>query len=83
MVILSEFQLLHHVWEIIMHSSCILDPAANLLIRHMVFEKSPFASYLKSLDRSRVQLSQTLRKVDKTSVRISWNLEPSEMFLSL
>ena len=50
-----------------MHSNCILDSVANLLVRHMVFggnvQKSPIASHLKSLDPSldfccKVQLSQ-------------------------
>ena len=39
-----------------MHSNCILDSVANLLIRHMVFvgnvQKSPIASHLKGLDPS-------------------------------
>ena len=39
-----------------MHSSCILDSVANLLVRHMVFvgnvQKSPIASHLKGLDSS-------------------------------
>ena len=39
-----------------MHSSCILDSVANLLVRHMVFvgnvQKSPIASHLKGLDPS-------------------------------
>ena len=36
-----------------MHSNCILDSAANLLIRHMVFvQQSPIASHLKGLDPS-------------------------------
>ena len=37
-----------------MHSNCILDSVANLLVRHMVFvgnvQKSPVASHLKGLD---------------------------------
>ena len=37
-----------------MHSSCILDSVANLLVRHMVFvgnvQKSPIASLEKGLD---------------------------------
>ena len=37
-----------------MHSSCILNFAANLLVRHMVFaendQKSPIAYHLKGLD---------------------------------
>ena len=37
-----------------MHSSCILDSAANLLVRHIVIEgnvqKYPIASHLKGLD---------------------------------
>ena len=41
-----------------MHSNCILDSVANLLIHHMVFlgnvQKSPIASYLKGLDSSLV-----------------------------
>ena len=52
----SEFPSLYHGEEIIMHSSCILDSVANLLIRHMVFvgnvQKSPIASHLKGLDPS-------------------------------
>ena len=39
-----------------MHSSCILDSVANLLVRHMVFvgnvQKSARASHLKGLDPS-------------------------------
>ena len=39
-----------------MHSNCILDSVANLLIRHMIFvenvQKSPIASHLKGLDPS-------------------------------
>ena len=39
-----------------MHSNCIQDSVANLLVRHMVFvrniQKSPIASYLKGLDPS-------------------------------
>ena len=39
-----------------MHSSCILDSVANLLVRHMVFvgnvQNSPIATHLKSLDPS-------------------------------
>ena len=39
-----------------MHSTCILNSVANLLIRHMVFvgnvQKSPTASHLKGLDPS-------------------------------
>ena len=40
-----------------MHSSCILDSVANLLVvRHMVFvgnvQKSPIASHLKGLNPS-------------------------------
>ena len=42
--------------ENIMHSNCILDSAANDLVRHMIFvgnvQKSPIASYLKDLDPS-------------------------------
>ena len=41
---------------IILHSNCILDSVANLLVRHMVFvgnvQKSPVASHLKGLDPS-------------------------------
>ena len=37
-----------------MHSNCILDSVANLLVRHMVFvgnvQKSPIASHLMGLD---------------------------------
>ena len=39
-----------------MHSSCILDSVASLLIRHMVFvgntQKSPIAPHLKGWDPS-------------------------------
>ena len=39
-----------------MHSDCILDSVANLLVRHMVFvgngQKSSVASHLKGLDPS-------------------------------
>ena len=39
-----------------MHSSCILDSVANLLVRHMVFvrnvQKSAIASHLKAFDPS-------------------------------
>ena len=39
-----------------MHSSCILNSVANLLVCHMVFvgnvQKSPIASQLKGLDPS-------------------------------
>ena len=56
MVISSEFPFLYHDYEIIMHSNCILDSVANLLVRHMVFvgniQKSPIASQLKGLDPS-------------------------------
>ena len=52
----SEFHFLFHGKEIFMHSNCILDSVANLLIRHMVFvgnvQKSPIASHLKGLDPS-------------------------------
>ena len=54
-----------------MHSNCILDSVANLLVRHMVFvgnvQKSPVASHLKGLDPS----------------LYFFCLEASEMFLSL
>ena len=40
----------------VMHSNCILESVANLLVRHMVFvaniKKSPIASHLKCLDPS-------------------------------
>ena len=39
-----------------MHSSCIMDSVANLLVRHMVFagnvQKSRIASHLKGMDPS-------------------------------
>ena len=39
-----------------MHSNCILDSVANLLVRHLVFvgnvQKSPIASHLKGLNPS-------------------------------
>ena len=75
-----------------MHSICILDSVANLLVRHMVFvgnvQKSPIASHLKSLDPSldfscQVPALTCIKQVDKMSVRINLTLEASEMFLSL
>ena len=74
-----------------MHSNCILDTVANILVCHMVFvgnvQKPSIASHLKGLDpillsisAVTVQLSQALRKVDKMSVCISLTLEASEMF---
>ena len=50
-----------------MHSNCILDSVAHLLVRHIVFvgniQKSPTASHLKGFDplsisAVKVQLSQ-------------------------
>ena len=56
MVIPSEFPFPYHGEEIIMHSNCILDSAANLHVRHIVFvgniQKSPIAFHLKNLDPS-------------------------------
>ena len=56
MAIPSEFPFLYHGKEIIMHSSCILDSFANLLVHHMFFvgnvQKSPIASHLKGLNLS-------------------------------
>ena len=56
MAIPSEFPFLYHGKEIIMHSNCILNSVANLLVRHMVFvgnvQKSPIASHLKGLNTS-------------------------------
>ena len=56
MAIPSEFPFLYHGKEIIMHSNCILDSVANLLVRHMVFvgnvQKSSIASHLKGLNTS-------------------------------
>ena len=56
MAIPSEFPFLYHGWEIIIHSSCILDSFADLLVRHLVIienvQKSPIASHLKSLNPS-------------------------------
>ena len=44
-----------------MHSNCILDSVANLLVRHMVFvgnvQKSPIAFHLKGLGPSEMFLS--------------------------
>ena len=52
----SEFPFLYHGKEIVMHSSCILDSVAKLLVRHMAFvgnvQKSPIASHLKGLEPS-------------------------------
>ena len=54
MAIPSECPFLYHGWEIIMHSNCILDSVAKLLVRHMIFvgnvQKSPIESHLKGLD---------------------------------
>ena len=75
-----------------MHSNCIQDSVANLLVHHMVFvgnvQKSPIASHLKGLDHSLYFCCQGpahtgIRKVDKISVCISLTLEASEMFSSL
>ena len=54
MAIPSEFPFLYHGKEI-MHSSCILDSVANLVVRHMMVfvrnvQKFPIASHLKGLD---------------------------------
>ena len=71
-----------------MHSSCILDSVANLLVRHMVFvrniQKSLKVSHLKGLAPSLDSCCQGpaltgIKKVDKMS--ISLTLEASEMFL--
>ena len=39
-----------------MHTNCVLDPVANLLVRHMVFvenvQNSPITSHFKGLDPS-------------------------------
>ena len=73
-----------------MHSNCILNSVANLLVRHMVFvgniQKSLIASKLGSFSRfllSKSSSHRQERKVDKMSFRISLTLEASEMFLSL
>ena len=74
-----------------MHSNCILDSVANLLVRHMVFvgnvQTFPIASHMKGLEPSLDFCCQcpalTGIKVDKMSVRINLTLEASEMFLSL
>ena len=68
-----------------MLSNCILDSAANLLVRHMVFvgnvQKSPIASHLKGLDPS---LDFCCQGPALTGInRINLTLEASEMFLSL
>ena len=56
MAIPSEFPFLYHGKEVIMHSNCILDSVANLLVRHTVFvgnvQKSPIASHLKGMNPS-------------------------------
>ena len=56
MAIPYESPFLYHGYEIIMHSNCILDSVANLLVRHMVFvenvQKPPIASHLKGLGPS-------------------------------
>ena len=72
-----------------MHSNCILDSVANLLVCHMVFvgnvQKSPIASNHKSLDPSLEFCCQgpAFRKVDKMSVCNSLTQEASKMFLFL
>ena len=75
-----------------MHSSCILDSVADLLVRNMVLvgnvQKSPIASHLKGLDPSldfgcQCPALTDIKKVDKMNVRISLTLETSEMFLYL
>ena len=70
-----------------MHSNCILDSVANLLVRHMVFvgniQKSPIASHLKGLDLSLDFCCQGPAFIDikeSMSVCISLTLEASEMF---
>ena len=69
-----------------MHSDCILDSVANLLVRHMIFvgnvQKSPIASHLKGLDSSLYFCCQGpalkgIKKIDKMSVCISLTLEAS------
>ena len=56
MAIPSEFPFLYHDQEISMHSNCILEYVANLLVHHMVLvgnvQKSPIASHLKGLNPS-------------------------------
>ena len=56
MPIPSELPFLHHGYEVIMHSNCILDSVASLLVLHMVFvgnvQNSPIVSHLKGLDPS-------------------------------
>ena len=71
-----------------MHTNCILDSVANLLVRHMVFvgnvQKSPIASYLKGLHSSLDFCCQgpALTGI-KMTIHINLTLEASEMFLSL
>ena len=76
-----------------MRSYCIPDPAANLLIRHMVFfrkcsevSESIASQGLGSLFRVLLSKSSSRRhrgKVDKMSVNINVPLEATDMFLSL
>ena len=70
-----------------MHSSCILDSVANLLIHHMVFvgnvQKSPIASHLKGLAPSLDFCCQGSALTGiMVRVHVSLTLEASEMFLS-
>ena len=65
-----------------MHSSCILDSVANLLVRRMVFvgnvQKSPIAFHLKGMDPSLCFCCQ-----GPPLTGIKETLEASEMYLSL
>ena len=68
-----------------MHSSCILDSVANLLVRHMVFvgnvQKSPIASHLKGLNPSLDFCCEGPALTGIKEGRLT--LEASEIFLSL
>ena len=75
-----------------MHSNGILDSAANLLVRHMVFvgnvQRSPIASHLKDLDPSLAFCCQGpplsgIKEGGKDEHQNQLTLEAGEMFLSL
>ena len=69
MAIPFEFPFLHHGSEIIMHSNCILDSVADLLVCHMVFvgnvQKSPTASLIY------LSIIMKFQSRDKTSSWVS------------
>ena len=72
MAIPSEFPFLYHGKEIIIHSNCILDSVANLLVRHMVFVGNVQKSYVPSVPenghRETEQTRSTRRLIRKNTV---------------